>query len=168
MPDAKPKPLQRETIVPKIFDDDYDSQRLIAATRRIMLVGRRYRRGLDQALKEIGHSQMRWEILHAISFETGESTLMEVAARIGVEGPSIVGAMEKLEIGGFIERRQHGNDRRSRLISLTDKGREAVAAMAQVVQQKREALWRDVPDVDLDAMLRVLSQLRKNLWDADD
>lgn len=166
---SKSKNSQRpkDAALPKIFDDDYDSQRLIAATRRIMLVGRRYRRKIDQALKEIGHSQMRWEILHAISFETGETTLMEVAGRIGVEGPSIVGAMAKLEDGGFIERRQHGNDGRSRLINLTEKGQEALIMMTAVVKVQRENLWDGVPEPDLDALLRVLSQLRKNLWEPD-
>src|SRR4051794_20436170 len=113
MAQAKTQRSLKGAQLPKIFDDGYDSQRLMAATRRIMLVGRRYRRLLDEALKEIGHSQMRWEILHAVSIDTGETTLTEVAARIGVEGPSIVGAMEKLESGGFVKRWQHGNDRRS-------------------------------------------------------
>jgi len=165
MTQAKSGRGPKDSRPPRIFDDDYDNQRLIAATRRIMLVGRRYRRLLDQALKEIGHSQVRWEILHAISLDPGECTLMEVAARIGLEGPSIVGAMAKLEAGGFVERREHGNDRRARLIQLTDKGREAVTAMTEVVRQWRERLWRNIPDADLDAMLRVLAQLRNNLWD---
>jgi len=164
MPQTKQPRDSQDSAPPKIFDDDYDNQRLAAATRRIMLVGRRYRRTLDQALKEIGHSQVRWEILHAISFDPGECTLMEVAGRIGLEGPSIVGSMEKLEVGGFIERRQDGKDRRSKLIRLTDKGREAVVIMADVVKGQREKLWADIPEADLDAMLRVLTQLRKNLW----
>jgi len=162
----------RDGSPPRIFDDDYDSQRLIAATRRIMLVGRRYRRTLDLALKEAGHSQVRWEILHAISLDSGQCTLMEVAAHIGLEGPSIVGAMAKLEAGGFIERRQDGSDRRSRLIRLTDKGHEAVAVMTEVVRAQREKLWHGIPEADIDAMLRVLAQLRNKLWsngaDADD
>ncbi|HWJ69914.1 MAG TPA: MarR family transcriptional regulator [Sphingobium sp.] len=154
----------RDAGPPRIFDDGYDSQRLVAATRRIMLVGRRYRRALDLALKEAGHSQVRWEILHAISLDSGQCTLMEVAAHIGLEGPSIVGAMAKLEAGGFIERRPDGNDRRSRLIGLTDKGRDAVAVMTEVVRAQREQLWQGIPDADLDAMLRVLAQLRNKLW----
>lgn len=167
MPKTKSTMSAKESLPPKIFDDDFDSQRLMAATRRIMLVGRRYRRILDQALKEIGHSQVRWEILHAISLDTGECTLMEVAARMGVEGPSIVVAMEKLDTGGFIERRQRGNDRRSRLIRLTDQGRVALAAMSDVVRGRRENLWHGIPEADLDAMLRVLAQLRNNLWDVE-
>jgi MarR family transcriptional regulator for hemolysin len=164
MPKAKPTRSLRDTAPPKIFDDGYTAQPLVAATRRIMLVGRRYRRMLDQALKEIGHSQVRWEILHAISLDSGECTLMEVAARIGLEGPSIVGAMEKLETGGFVERREHGNDRRSRLIRMTPKGQDALSAMSDVVRQQREKLWRGVAATDLDVMLRVITQLRHNLW----
>ncbi|HZV19427.1 MAG TPA: MarR family transcriptional regulator [Sphingobium sp.] len=152
---------------PKTFDDDYDDQRLIAATRRIKLVGRRYRRIIDRSLKDAGHSQVRWEILHAISLDSAPCTLMEVAARVGLEAPSIVGAMAKLEASGFIKRWQDGNDRRSRLICLTDKGQEAVATMAAVVRGQRERIWQGIPDADIDAMLRVLAQLRDRLWELD-
>lgn len=157
----------RDSAPPKTFDDDYDDQRLIAATRRLKLVGRRYRRIVDRALKDAGHSQVRWEILHAISIDAGPCTLMEVAGRVGLEAPSIVGAMAKIEADGFIERQQDGNDRRSRLIYLTDKGQAAVAAMAAVVREQRERIWRGIPDADVDAMLRVLAQLRDRLWEID-
>ncbi|OJY61871.1 MAG: hypothetical protein BGP16_15100 [Sphingobium sp. 66-54] len=167
MPPKKTAHDFRDSVPPKAFDDDYDDQRLVAATRRIKLVGRRYRRVVDRALKDAGHSQVRWEILHAISVDSGQCTLMEVAGRVGLEAPSIVGAMAKLEAGGFIERRQDGNDRRSRLIFLTDKGRAAVTAMAAVVKEQRERIWQGIPDADIDAMLRVLSHLRSRLLEAE-
>jgi MarR family transcriptional regulator for hemolysin len=154
----------KEAVPPRIFADRYAAMPAVAATRRIMLVGRRYRRLLDQALKEVGQSQVRWEILHTIWAAPDDCTLMEIAAHIGLEGPSIVATMEKLEQGGYIERREDGNDRRSRLIRLTDKGRDAVRLMTDVVTEQRERLWAGVPPEDVDAMLRILTRLRGNLW----
>jgi len=154
----------RGGVPPRIFLDRYSAQPAVAATRRIMLVGRRYRRLLDQALREIGHSQIRWEILHTIWTAREDCTLMEVAAHIGLEGPSIVAAMAKLETGGFIERREDGSDRRSRLIRLTATGHEAVRAMSAVVDEQRDLLWAGIPVADIEAMLPVLTQMRRNLW----
>jgi MarR family transcriptional regulator for hemolysin len=151
-------------VPPRIFADRYAARPAVAATRRIMLVGRRYRRLLDTALKEAGHSQVRWEILHAIWSAPEDCTLMEVAAHIGLEGPSIVATMEKLETGGFIERREDGNDRRSRLIRLTDKGHEAVTLMTGIVQDQRDQLWAGIPPEDVETMLRILTRMRDNLW----
>jgi len=148
---------------PSIFPEGIPARPSIAVTRRMMLVGRRYRRMLDQALREVGHSQVRWEVLHAVYIARGESTLMEVAARIGLEGPSIVGTMEKLETGGFIERRDNEADRRSKLIRLTNKGHEAIGAMTVIVDQQREKLLAGIDEKDVDAMLRVLTRMADNL-----
>jgi len=154
----------REGVPPRIFADRYAARPAVAATRRIMLVGRRYRRLLDIALKEIGHSQVRWEVLHAISTAPEDCTLMDVAAHIGLEGPSIVATMEKLETGGFIERREDDNDRRSRLIRLTEKGHDAVRLMTEVVNEQRDRLWDGISPDDVGTMLRILTQMRGNLW----
>lgn len=154
----------RDGLPPPIFADRHAARPAAAATRRIMLVGRRYRRLLDLALKDIGQSQVRWEILNAISASPGDCTLMDVAARIGLEGPSIVATMEKLETGGFIERREDDNDRRSRLIRLTDRGRDAVRSMTEVVDRQRDRLWEGISAEDVETMLRILTQMRRNLW----
>ncbi|MPT46970.1 MAG: MarR family transcriptional regulator [Sphingobium sp.] len=136
----------------------------ITATRRMMLVVRRYRKALDQALKDVGHSQIRWEILYALSMSETDATLMQVAARLGLEGPSIVNTMEKLEKGGFIERRRDPDDLRSRLICLTDKGREAVTIMQQTSTRERAKLLAGINQEEMKVMLHVLTQMRDNLW----
>ncbi|TKD49880.1 MarR family winged helix-turn-helix transcriptional regulator [Sphingomonas baiyangensis] len=151
---------------PMIFGATYTATPKMAATRRVMLVGRRYRRLLDQALREAGYSQVRWEILHAIAME-GESTLMEIASRIGLEAPSIVGTMEKLDSGGYLERHANGADRRSRIIRLTNKGKEAVEIMTGIVAREREKLWAGVAPADIDTMLSVLNRMRDNLWEGE-
>jgi MarR family transcriptional regulator for hemolysin len=157
----------REAVPPRIFSDRYASMPAAAATRRIMLIGRRYRRLIDQALKDVGHSQIRWEILHTISIVPEDCTLMEVAAHLGLEGPSIVATMEKLDTGGFIERRENGADRRSRLIRLTDQGRAAVTLMASVVDAQRDLLWAGIPGEDIETMLDILTRMRRNVWSGE-
>jgi len=147
-----------------IFPEGTPGNLAVTTSRRMMLVARRYRKALDQALRDVGHSQARWEILFSLSMDEEASTLMQIAARIGLEGPSIVATMEKLEEGGFIERRKDANDRRSRLIRLTDKGRDAVRTMAEAANRQRATLLEGVATADLEAMLRALTQMRDNLW----
>ncbi|MPT48008.1 MAG: MarR family transcriptional regulator [Sphingobium sp.] len=136
----------------------------IMVTRRMMLVTRRYRKALDQALKDVGHSQVRWEILYALSLNDDDSTLMQVAGKLGLEGPSIVSAMEKLEKEGFIQRRKDPADHRSRLIRLTEEGEKAVIIMQQKSTNEREKLLDGIDFDDLETTLYVLTQMRDNLW----
>jgi len=147
-----------------LFPDGSPGNTPITVTRRILLVARRSRKALDQALRDAGHSQTRWEILYSLSMDRNDSTLMQVAARLGLEGPSIVSTMEKLEKEGFVERRKNVNDRRSRLIRLTEKGRQAVKMMEAISDQERERLLEGVSEADLEATLRVLTRMRDNLW----
>ncbi len=135
----------------------------IGMTRRLLLVARRYRKALDHALHEAGHSQARWEILFALTLKGGESTLMAVADRLGLEGPSLVGPMERLEADGFVSRTVDPRDRRSRRISLTDKGRAAVARMRDVSTAERDRFVEGIAPDDMATMFRVLTQLRDNL-----
>ncbi|WP_298318005.1 MarR family transcriptional regulator [Reyranella sp.] len=48
----------------------------------------------------------------------------ELAAALGLEGPSLVRLLDNLERRGLIERREHKSDRRVRGIYLTPSGRE--------------------------------------------
>lgn len=153
-----------ETVRDGLMPEGLPDNPAITATRRMMLVVRRYRKALDQALKDVGHSQIRWEILYALSMSETDSTLMQVAARLGLEGPSIVSTMEKLEKGGFIERRRDPDDLRSRLIRLTDKGRDAVAVMQQTSTNERMKLLAGIPEEDLRITVDVLTRMRDNLW----
>lgn len=136
----------------------------IMVTRRMLLVVRRYRKALDQALKDVGLSQIRWEILYALSMSEGDSTLMQVAVRLGLEGPSIVSAMEKLDKEGFIQRKRDPADQRSRLIRLTKEGEKAVVVMQQVSAREREKLLDGIEQADLENILHVLTKMRDNLW----
>lgn len=154
---------EERAILDGFFPLGSDKELAIGVSRRLLLVARRYRKALDQALHRIGHSQARWEILFALTLKGGESTLTEVADRLGLEGPTLVGPMERLEAGGFVSRTTDPGDRRSRRIRLTDAGREAVAAMRDVSTAERERLVEGVSPQDLATMLRVLTQFRDNL-----
>ncbi len=135
----------------------------IGVTRRLLLVARRYRKVLDGALHAAGHSQAGWEVLFALALKGGESTLTEVADRLGLEGATLVGPIARLEARGFLSRTLDPGDRRSRRIRLTEAGRHAVAEMRDISSAERGRFLDGVPADDLATTFRVLTLMRDNL-----
>ena len=71
--------------------------------------------------------------------------------------------LHQLETGGYIIRRSHPGDRRSRVVRLTDRGWEAVAVIEQtMVQLERE--WSDAMGQELyDGLAHALMRLESIL-----
>lgn len=55
----------------------------------------------------------------------GPTTLVAVGQRLGVSPSTMTGLGDRLERGGYVERRRHPNDRRATVLALTRKGRRA-------------------------------------------
>ena len=58
----------------------------------------------------------------------------------------------------LVRRKPHPTDRRAKLVELTSSGREA-AARADAILDEPPAALHDLPDADLQAVLRVLEHL---------
>lgn len=134
-------------------------------TRRLMFMVRRWRKVLDDQLRAHGHSQAQWEALFSIAMLDGQATLTTLAARLGLEIPSIVGLVERLERDGMIARTAHETDRRSRRISLTAAGLAAVEEMRDATSSVRKQLLHGISRAQRRAMLQIFTQMRDNLDD---
>src|SRR5438067_13346467 len=89
---------------------------------------RAWRQKLDQRLKPMGLSQAKWRTLMHLSLSEDALTQAEIAARLGVEEPTVVNLLHRLEKEGWITRTSSPNDRRCTMRLL---GRRAERATAQ-------------------------------------
>ncbi|MBA2949372.1 MarR family winged helix-turn-helix transcriptional regulator [Streptomyces himalayensis] len=73
-------------------------------------------------LQESGLRLRHYALLRFLA--TAEGALQrELSARLGYDPSAIVGLVDDLERAGFVERRPSPDDRRSRIVVLTDDGR---------------------------------------------
>jgi DNA-binding MarR family transcriptional regulator len=73
-------------------------------------------------LQESGLRLRHYALLRFLA--TSEGALQrELSARLGYDPSAIVGLVDDLERAGFVERRPSPDDRRSRIVVLTDDGR---------------------------------------------
>src|SRR5438034_9031032 len=79
---------------------------------------RAWRQKLDQRLKPMGLSQAKWRTLLHLSLAPDALTQTEIAARLGVEEPTVVTLLHRLEREDWITRRNSHRDRRCKELLL--------------------------------------------------
>ena len=89
---------------------------------------RAWRQKLDQRLKPMGLSQAKWRTLMHLSLAGDALTQAEIAVRLGVEEPSVVTLLHRLEREDWITRSNSQRDRRCKMVLL---GRRAEREAAE-------------------------------------
>jgi DNA-binding MarR family transcriptional regulator len=90
----------------------------------------------------------------------GPQTQRELADRLSADQPYVTLMVDDLERHGLVQRKPHPTDRRAKLVKLTASGRAAVAR-ADAILDVPPAELHEVPDADLEAVLRVLERLSR-------
>ena len=125
-------------------------------------VSRRWRVRLDERLKHTGLTQARWIVLLQLS-QAGELSQRELAERVGVEGPTLVRVLDKLEDQGLVTRSACGGDRRVKHINLTTAAGPVLGEITRISRELRAELLADVPGEELGKALQVLKVIGDRL-----
>ncbi|TVT54773.1 MarR family transcriptional regulator [Amycolatopsis rhizosphaerae] len=86
-------------------------------------------------------------------------TLRELAAELLTDRPYATVLVDDLERRGLVERTVHPDDRRCKLVTVTEAGREVAATANRILSTPPESL-RSLPAEDLATLDRILSGLR--------
>ncbi len=104
--------------------------------------------------------------LHAIADEPridDSLTAADLARRAGVSGPAVSQLLATLVEAGWIERHEALADRRRQDVSVTEAGKGALQSANAVLTAQLAELLADVPAPELDALVRVLPEVRAAL-----
>jgi MarR family transcriptional regulator for hemolysin len=100
-------------------------------TRRLVFLSKQIRSYFQASLAEHGATIPTWSILDCAHRMPGLSQV-QMAGKIGVEGPSLVRQLDKLSAEGLIERRRDERDRRIVRLELTDLGQQRWTELKEV------------------------------------
>jgi MarR family transcriptional regulator for hemolysin len=134
-----------------------------------MLFGtaRAWRNKLDQRLRPLGFSQGKWRTLMHLSNGGNKLTQKEIAARMGIEEPTLAGLLNRLEQDGWVERRESSNDRRCKVVHLPRRSKKITEQIFTAAHTLRNELIQDVPPCDLETCIRVLNHIRTKAEEQD-
>ncbi|WP_426514096.1 MarR family transcriptional regulator [Dactylosporangium sp. McL0621] len=135
------------------MSSDNDLARAAWAAMQVFVQGADRRRALHA---ELGIGNDKAELL--ISLARAPMTLREISRAFDVDPSAATVAADRLERRGFVRREAHPDDRRSKLVSLTDKGRQAAATAHRIITDPPAAL-RALDADRLAALTRILADL---------
>jgi MarR family transcriptional regulator for hemolysin len=119
-------------------------------------------RAFERELAEAGGSQPVWLILLALKQQAWR-TQQDLAAAVGIEGPTLTHHLDGLDKAGLIERARDPNDRRAVRVELTDAGDKLFKRLAKAAIGFDQRLRAGLSEDELDQFRRVLARLRDNV-----
>jgi len=122
---------------------------------------RAWRQKLDERLKPMGLSQAKWRTLMHLSIAQEALTQAEIAARLGVEEPTVVTLLHRLEREAWITRTSSPHDRRCKMVLLGRRAQRVIAQINATAQKLRRELLAGIPESDLQTCMRVLARIRE-------
>lgn len=124
-----------------------------------------FRRALNAELEKQGITFRQWEVLAWIAFE-GELSQVELAERLGIEAPTLVGILDRMERDGWLDRYSCPNDRRRKRIRATEKAESVWARMADCARRVRAVARGGLTQDELDTLKSLCERIRANLEQA--
>jgi MarR family transcriptional regulator, transcriptional regulator for hemolysin len=120
-------------------------------------------KALDLELHEkVGLTVGQWKVIVMLVKQNG-LTQKETAERLGLEGPTLIPIIDKMEKEGLIMRKVDPSDRRNNRIYRTEKADALWDRMMECASKVRQIALKDVSEVDVNIMRTVLDKIWNNL-----
>jgi MarR family transcriptional regulator, transcriptional regulator for hemolysin len=129
----------------------------------VFLLSRGLRVKLDQRLRPMGVSAMASVVLSNLIAHEDGLIQRELAERLGVEGPTLVRLLDKMERDGWVVRVPSPTDRRQKVIKVTAKAEGAFEAMLNIMQALERQVISVVTPEELAAASSTLVKLIRQL-----
>jgi len=139
---------------------EYDFKESIGYS--VAMANRALRKALDAELEHYGITFSQWQILAGLALE-GETSQVKLAELIGVEGPTLVRTLDRMEQKGWIRRKVSSRDRRQKLISPTKKVEGVWKKMTECAHGVRDEAVKGISAKDVANLQKLLKKIRENL-----
>ncbi|WP_432377257.1 MarR family winged helix-turn-helix transcriptional regulator [Duganella sp. P38] len=124
---------------------------------------RAWRLAIDRRLKHLGLSQASWMAIALTAKETEPPSQTRLAARAGVEDPTMVATIDRLVKAGYMLRTPSATDRRVKLLSLTPAGQEVYQSVWKEADAFRRELLGNVDPGTLDTVTTFLEAIQAHI-----
>ena len=129
-------------------------------TRRVIFLARVWRNRMNDALRESGQSHARWITLIWVHLLGGTANHRELAERIGVELPTLIRLLNRLEAEGLVDRCSlEGGSPRAKTVRLTASGLQVLAELNDITERAREVFLDGADKDKLEACMSLFDDL---------
>lgn len=124
---------------------------------------RAWRLAIDRRLKHLNLSQAGWMAIALTAKEAEPPSQTRLAARAGVEDPTMVSTVDRLVKAGYMVRTPSATDRRVKLLSLTPAGQAVYHSVWKEAEVLRRELLGNVDPDMLRTVTTFLEALQANI-----
>lgn len=117
---------------------------------------------MSRRLKPFGLTPEQWTLLGCLAEQDG-ITQRELAERTFKDGPTTTRLLDKLMEIGLVRRDDCVTDRRSFIVSITDKGRELRDQILPIAARMNEDAGFGIPNNEKIVLFSLLNQIQKNI-----
>jgi MarR family transcriptional regulator for hemolysin len=129
-------------------------------------VHQRWHQVINERLRPRGVSHSQWRVVLEVSRSRAPMTQSALAAELGVESPTMVRLLDRLEEKGWIARAPCPTDRRARFVLLTPRAVRLAKELEVVVGEIRQDLLQDLRPGELDACIAALAKVEARAVEA--
>jgi MarR family transcriptional regulator, transcriptional regulator for hemolysin len=151
-------PLMISALIMRKYDYQDNIGFIVRSTAKV------FESAFDQQLRkktDITVAQSR--VIGALALVKDGMTQKEIANRIGIEAPTIVPIIDKLEEQGIVIRRPDHNDRRNNMIFLTHKSEAKWEMIIECALELEKASRQGLSEEELQITKRTLRKIAQNV-----
>lgn len=126
----------------------------------------RHRRLAGEMLRQVGLHPGQ-ELLLMLLWEQDHRQQAELVELLGVEPPTVTKTLQRMEQQGLVTRHRPPDNRRTVIVSLTDRGRGLRAEVRQIWTSLEESSTRGMSESDRRRVSQLLSRLEDNLGERE-
>ncbi|MDE6744581.1 MAG: MarR family transcriptional regulator [Lachnospiraceae bacterium] len=126
------------------------------------------KKGIDKALMEYDLTTSQSRVLFFIYFREKDKTSMkDIEEHLKVTHPTVIGIVKRLEEKGFVTTASDPEDRRVKLVTITQKTTKMIKKLDQGRRKMDEKLLKGFTEQETKELRRMLSMIEDNLREAD-
>lgn len=129
---------------------------------QISQVANLWRKVHNRNSKQLGMSVSERRVLVAVNLHPGQAQ-STIALYLDMEPQNLLRIIDKLEQGGYLERRASNNDRRIKTLHLLEKGEDVINKIYEINDEFRTHLLDGIPAEKITITKDTLDLLEKNL-----
>ncbi len=123
---------------------------------------RAWRSFVDRRLRTINQSHASHAALMQIALSDTITTQDQIAARLGIEGPSLVAMLNRLEQEGLARRVPIPGNRRAKSVEIVEEAAPAISEIFRTAIAARADMLKGVDRDELAVCITVLHQIYRN------
>ncbi|MCL6635275.1 MAG: MarR family transcriptional regulator [Peptococcaceae bacterium] len=125
---------------------------------KLAKVMRKVQRYYESSLAPYEITPVQFYVL-SVLWQNDGMKFKDLAKSVNIDGSTLTGILDRMERGGFVERRDDPEDRRSLLVFLTGKAKKIVPATISLAEKLDREIRGQFPEEEFNTFLAVLERL---------